>query len=140
MSISESQAVKVLYAAHEAWNKRDFNGLLELFDDNMIYWSTLGSDRSQTEIRGKPEFRTFLAAWQGMEGLSVPHSVRFKDGVASASVEFYVRDLRTGHAHSGTFRQVLTFRDGRILRMDEYHDAAAFGSFLALLNSESSTP
>lgn len=136
--ISESKAAELLYAAHEAWNKRDIAALLRLFDDDMTYWNNLGSADGATLLRGKEEFVAFLAGLEGMEGLSVPHSFRFSDGIATASVEFYLRDRRTGHSHSGTFRQVLRFRNDRILRMDEFHDAGALGSFLALLGSESS--
>lgn len=138
MTISESEAAQLLYAAHAAWNKRDISGLLLLFDDEMIYWSNLGSPEGETLLHGKDAFRSFLEPLQQMEGFSVPHSFRFNDGVATAGVEFYLKDRTTGYSHSGTFRQVLTYRNRRILRMDEYHDAAALASFMALLISESS--
>jgi ketosteroid isomerase-like protein len=138
LTVSEFKAAAMLHAAHEAWNKRDIEALLELFDDDMTYWSNLGSPNGETLIQGKPAFEAFLAPLKDMEGLSVPHSFRFKDGIAAANVEFYLRDRRTGHSHSGTFRQMLTFRNGRILRMNEFHDAAVLGSFLALLSSEPS--
>lgn len=136
VAVSELKAAEVLYAAHEAWNKRDIPALLALFDDDMTYWSNLGSPDHETLLHGKTAFALFLSPLQAMEGLSAPHSFRFKDGVASASVEFYLRDQTTGHSHSGTFRQVLHFCGNRILRMEEYHDAAALGSFIALLISE----
>jgi ketosteroid isomerase-like protein len=139
VTISESDAEQILYAAHEAWNRRDLNGLLDLFEDDMTYWSNVASPQGETILHGKRAFEGFLEPLKEMEGLSVPHSFRFKDGAAAASVEFYLRDCRTGHAHSGTFRQVLTFRNGRILRMDEYHDAPALSSFMALVSDESST-
>jgi len=140
VSISESKAAEVLYAAHDAWNKRDIPALLDLFDEDMTYWSSLASagHGHETVLHGKAAFEGFLVPFRKLEGLAVPHSFRFKDGVATASVEFYVRDQATGHSHSGTFRQVLRFRGDRILRMEEYHDAARLASFLALLSSESS--
>jgi len=140
VTISESRAAQVLYAAHEIWNRRDLAALLELFDDDMIYWSNVGTASAETVLHGKADFLAFLNGLQHMEGLSVPHSFRFRDGVATANAEFYLRDHRSGYSHSGTFRQVLTFRGHRILRMDEYHDAAALSSFLALLDSEASEP
>ncbi len=138
MTISESKAARILYAAHEIWNRRDLAGLLELFDDDMIYWSNVGSPMGETLLRGKGEFLAFLNTLQHMEGLSVPHSFRFRDGVATAHAEFYLRDRASGFSHSGTFRQVLRFRNQRIVRMDEYHDAAALVSFYTLLDSEAS--
>lgn len=137
MSISESEAARILYAAHEAWNRRDLKALLELFDDEMVYWNNVATPQGDTIVQGKPAFESFLASLAEMDGLSVPQGVKFKDGVASASVEFYLRDRRTGYSHSGTFRQVLQFRNGRILRMDEFHDAPALSTFMALLSNES---
>jgi len=131
------KASEVVYAAHAAWNERAFAALLNLFVDDLVYWSNMGA-HGETLVRGKPAFGSFLAPMAGMEGLSVPHSLRFKNDVATASVEFYLRDPRSGHSHAGTFRQVLTFRGERILRMDEYHDAAALGTFIALLTSKPS--
>lgn len=138
MTITESKAAQILYAAHEIWNRRNLAALLDLFDDDMIYWSNVGAAKAETILHGKAEFLAFLNGLQHMEGLSVPHSFRFKSGLAIANVEFYLRDHQSGYSHSGTFRQVLAFRDNRILRMDEYHDAAALASFLALLDSEAS--
>jgi len=138
VTISESKAAQILYAAHEIWNRRDLAALLDLFDGDMIYWSNVGPTQPGTVLRGKAEFLAFLNGLQHMEGLSVPHSFRFRNGLAIANVEFYLLDHQSGYSHAGTFRQVLTFRDNRILRMDEYHDAAALASFLALLDSEAS--
>lgn len=136
MTISESKAASVVYAAHEAWNRRDLPGLSDLLDEDFTYWNNVGSPHGRPLIHGKAAYIRFLAPLAEMEGLSVPHSSRFKDGVATTSVEFYARDRRTGHSHSGTFRQVLHFRDGKILRVEEYHDAPALASYVALLSSE----
>jgi ketosteroid isomerase-like protein len=139
VSIAESDAAKILYEAHEAWNRRDLSGLLGLFEDDMTYWSNVGTPEGETTLHGKAAFENFLAPMLGMEGLSVPRALRFKDDAVTASVEFYLRDLHTGHSHSGTFRQVLKFRQGRIHRIEEYHDAPALTSFMALLNNEPRT-
>jgi hypothetical protein len=106
----------------------------------MTYWNNVATPQGDTTLHGKAAFTSFLAPLVDMEGLSVPEGIRFKDGVATASVEFYLRHLKTGHSHSGTFRQVLKFRNGRILRMEEYHDAPALASFMALLSNQSPAP
>jgi ketosteroid isomerase-like protein len=73
-----------------------------------------------------------------MEGLSVPQGFKLVDGIGRARVEFYLRDRRSGHSHSGTFSQALHYRDGRISRMEEYHDAAALAAFMSLLKGGAS--
>jgi ketosteroid isomerase-like protein len=133
--ISASDAEMLLYATHEAWNHRDIDRLLSLFVDDMTYWSNVDADGGETIITGKPDFIQFLGDLHQMQGLSVPHSFKFKDGVGTASVEFYLRDLRSGYAHSGTFRQMLRYRDGRVLRMEEYHDAPALHAYMQLLGA-----
>lgn len=138
VATTESEAVELLHAAHEAWNKRDVARLLDLFVDDMTYWSNVGGLQGPTIIPGKPAFQQYVAGLENMEGLSVPHSFKFKDGIGSASVEFFLRDRRTGHSHSGTFRQVLYYRDNKILRIEEYHDAAALAAFMNLLNAKTS--
>lgn len=137
MTITEAEAARVLYAAHEAWNRRDLKALLELFEDEMVYWNNVPTPDGDTLVQGKPAFESFLTPLLELDGLSVPQGVKFKDGVATASVEFYLRDHKTGYSHSGTFRQVLRFRNGRILRMEEFHDAPALSTFMALLSNES---
>lgn len=138
VTISEAKAANIVYAAHEAWNRRDLPALSDLLDEDFTYWNNVGSPQGDTLIHGKAAYVKFLAPLAQMEGLSVPHSLRFKNGVATASVEFYARDRRTGHSHSGTFRQVLHFRDDRIVRIEEYHDAPVLASYIALLSSEHS--
>jgi hypothetical protein len=134
--ISASDAEVLMYAAHEAWNHRDIERLLTLFVDDMTYWSNFGANGGETLISGQRAFREFLAGLQQMHGLSVPHGFKFKDGVGMASVEFYLCDVRSGHSHSGTFRQKLHYRGRRIERMEEYHDAAALQAYLQLLGSK----
>ncbi|HSI73388.1 MAG TPA: hypothetical protein VK934_09430, partial [Fimbriimonas sp.] len=67
------------------------------------------------------------------ECMTVPQLFRFENGIARASVEFFIKDPGSRQSHSSTYRQFATFRDGRILRMEEYHDAAALMAFMSLL-------
>jgi hypothetical protein len=87
-------------------------------------------------ISGKEQLRLRLQAWAPLEFLSVPHHFRFEAGVARASVEFYIRDPRSGQSHSSTYRQIALFRDNKISRMEQYHDAPALLAFMAMMRKE----
>lgn len=140
MTVTAERARELLYAAHDAWNVRDTERLVSLFVDDMTYWSNAGGpDGGELTIRGKDAFRKQLRAWSGSESISVPQHFRFDNGLGRASIEFYVRDSESGHKYVGTYRQIATYRDNKILRFDIYHDASALAAFLELA-SRKETP
>lgn len=135
MTITAERARELLYAAHDAWNKRDIERLLSLYVDDMTYWSNVGGGGSGVNsIAGKTAFRAQLHAWSKVESISVPNHFRFADGLGRASVEFYVHDPKSGHKHTGTFRQIVSYRDNKISRIEEYHDASALQAFCELVS------
>jgi ketosteroid isomerase-like protein len=134
MTITTKRAREILYAAHEAWNRRDTAALLALYDDDLTYWNNFGGPGGgPLTITGKDELRSFLAGLAGFEALSVPERFQLKDGVGYATAAFFMKHPKTSITHSSVFRQVVTYRNERILRLEEYHDGAAFSAFLAML-------
>jgi ketosteroid isomerase-like protein len=137
MDLSEEQARQILFATHDAWNKREFDRLLSFYVDDLIYWVNMGGpEAGPLTIAGKEQLRLRLQAWDPFESLSVPQHFRMAEGVARANIEFFVKDLRSGQSHSSTFRQVATFRDNKISRMEQYHDAPALLAFMAMVRKE----
>ena len=54
-----SKNVETLRAAHESWNRRDFDGLLQNVADNVTY-----ADRARgSTMNNKQMFREFVEAW-----------------------------------------------------------------------------
>ena len=54
-----SKNVEALRAAHESWNRRDFDGLLQNVADNLAY-----ADRARgSTMNSKQQFREFVEAW-----------------------------------------------------------------------------
>jgi ketosteroid isomerase-like protein len=137
MTISERRARELLYAAHDAFNRRDIDGLLDLYADDITYWSNFGGpDGGPLTIHGREHMRAFLMQWSALQSLSVPDKFRFENGLGYASAEFFMKDLKTGHDHSALFRQVVSYRDNRILRIEEYHDGQALMAFIAMLGTD----
>jgi ketosteroid isomerase-like protein len=135
MTITAERARELLYAVHDAWNARDLERLTSLFVDDMIYWTNLGGpDGGALTIAGKDAFIVRLEAWRDTECVSVPDHFRFAAGLGRASVEFYARDPETGHKHAATYRQVVSYRGDKILRIEQYHDAPALAAFLKLVS------
>lgn len=134
MATTEARARDVIYALHDAWNKRDLEAMLALYVDDFSFWANVGGpDGGPLVMNDKSALRQFFAVWKDFECLSVPQLFRFKNGVGRCNVEFYIRDPRSGLQHAATYRQVATFRGDRILRLEQYHDARALAAFLSLL-------
>lgn len=141
MSISEALARQLLYAAHEAWNRRDIDFLIDLYVDDLTYWSNFGGSPNGGEITitGKAALRTHVMAFAHFDCLSVPERFRFENGRGHVDAEFYMRDRKTGLTHAAMYRQIVTYRNAKILRLEEYHDASAFAAFLAMVQSRDSS-
>jgi ketosteroid isomerase-like protein len=134
MVLTAKRAREILYAAHEAWNRRDTEALLALYADDFIYWNNFGGPNGgPLTIHGRENMRLFLAGLADFDALSVVETFELKDCTGHATSAFFMKDPVHGFTHSAVFRQIVTYEDGKILRLDEYHDAAAFAAFMALL-------
>lgn len=128
----------VVDGTHAAWSNGDIERLLSFYTDDLTYWCNAGSIEGTPYIlHGKPAFRTFLHSIHAVaESGSVTEYFHFEDGVARTSVECYLLHRRTGLVLSGSFRQVMTFRGRRIVRLEDYHDAAKMAAFWRLVTCE----
>ena len=131
----------VLDATHDAWCKGDIERLLSYYVDDLTYWCNAGSlDGTPYVIEGKQDFRTFLRSIAAVadSGSATDH-FHFEDGIGRAKVEAFIKHRRTGHMLSGSYRQVVTYRGRKILRLEEYHDAAKMAAFWRLVTSDETT-
>jgi ketosteroid isomerase-like protein len=134
MVLTARRAQEILYAAHEAWNRRDADALLALYADDFVYWNNFGGPNgAPLTIHGREDMRAFLAGLADFDALSVVETFQFRDGVGHATSAFFMKDPTHGITHSAVFRQVVAYKDEKIFRLEEYHDAAAFAAFMALL-------
>lgn len=114
------------------------DAVLRLCDDDVIYWFNAGGPRPRPlMIAGKPVLRDFLDAMSSVtECVCVSEHFRLIGNVGRARIEGFVRHRKTGHALVSSFRQQVTFRNRKILRIDEYHDAAKTVAFWRLIAGE----
>jgi hypothetical protein len=71
-----------------------------------------------------------------MDCLSAPETFRLVNDRGHATAVFYMRQPKTGRMHSAANRQIVSYGDDKILRLEEYHDASAFAAFVSLVSSE----
>jgi len=138
MILDELSAREVLDASHAGWSKGDVEGVLSQYVDDLTYWSNTGApDGGHLEIGGKPAFRAFLQSIATVaESVSVSEYFRLIEDVGRAKIECFIRHKQTGHTLVGSYRQVITFRGDKIVRVDEYHDAAKMAAFWRLIAGE----
>jgi ketosteroid isomerase-like protein len=113
-------------------------GVLSQCVDDLTYWSNTGApDGGPLTIVRKKALRAFLQSIADIaESVSVSEYFRLNDGIARAKIECFIRHKQTGHTLVGSYRQIITFRDDKILRVDEYHDAAKMAAFWRLIAGE----
>jgi hypothetical protein len=59
-----------------------------------------------------------------------------RDGVGRSKIECYIRHKTTHHTLVGSYRQLVTYRDNRIARTEEFHDAAKMIAFWKMISGE----
>lgn len=128
----------IVDAANDAWCRGDVEGVLEQYVEDLTYWSNVGNyDGSALTLIGKPALRTLLQSLHAtLEGSTVTEHFQVRDGVARALIGFYIRHRQTGLILSGTYRQVMTFRENKIERIEQYHDGARTSAFWRLVARE----
>jgi len=138
MSLDEHRARMILEATHAAWSRGDVEGVVGNFTDDLTYFcNTGGPDGGPLTIVGQSAYREFLdKIVEVAESVSVPEYFRFQDGIGRAKVECYIRHNTTRHALVGSYRQLITYRGNRIVRMEEFHDAAKMIAFWRMISSE----
>jgi ketosteroid isomerase-like protein len=135
----EASAKSILLAAHAAWSRGDIEAILACYVDELTYWCNAGGpDGGPFQIEGKQQFRAFLQSMQEAEGRLTMDYFRLVDGIGRARVKCVVRHKRTGHKLVGSYRQVISYRDNKILRLEEYHDAARWAAFWKMIAGEAS--
>jgi ketosteroid isomerase-like protein len=140
MAFDEFRARAILDAVHAAWSEADMDAMLRHYADDLVYWLNVGDPAGgPLKIVGKAGLRDFLVGIATVvESVSVVEYFRVADdGVGRSQIAAYVKHKVTGLALSGTYRQVITFRDGKIVRLEEYHDAAKMAAFWRLIADES---
>jgi ketosteroid isomerase-like protein len=131
----ESRDVVASFLA--CWRVQDLEMALAHLDDEIVY-----------TLHNGPDAGVFAGIHRGIEDCRrlgyavlaefdylhyVPTIVGVRQTVVRAHVEFQIRHRQTGLVVEGTQRSVFRVRDGRIVTIDIFEDAARMETFMKLL-------
>ena len=127
---------EVVAASLEAWARRDLEQSLSYMDDDVVFTFNAGegqlllagASRGKDEVRRRLQEILDLFDFQAL----VLESLRDDGETVRTSMLFYYRHKASGLNVEGRYRQVVRVESGLIVRVDEYHDAAAVDAFLRL--------
>jgi ketosteroid isomerase-like protein len=127
---------EVVAASLEAWARQDLEGALSYMDDDVVFTFNAGEGqlllagacRGKDEVRRRFQEILDLFDFQAL----VLESLRDDGETIRTSMLFYYRHKASGLNVEGRYRQVMRVEHGRIVRVEEFHDAAAVNAFLKL--------
>lgn len=132
--------VELIETALKYWRVQDVEALLSTFADNVVYHVyTFQEDTPRfTEFGSKDAVRAVLydvlAAFDYLFYSS--DLLELRNGVARVQSQFVLRHRVSGESLSGSKRQRIQVANGRIVRIDEYHDVAMINAFVRLTKSK----
>jgi ketosteroid isomerase-like protein len=131
---TEEEALAAIEASHHEWRCANLAGLLAQYTDDMVFWCNAGyPSGGPIEIKGKAAFRESLAAiLRTTRCTSRIVNFNYSEGRARVLAEHRMHHIASGISLSGTYRQLISFKRGKIQRLEEYHDAARLAAFWKL--------
>jgi len=121
--MSES-SLDIVRASAERWNAGDFEGMFELYSDDLVVVTGEHWPEANLTMEGKDAFREstreWLDVWQSVE-LETDHVEAFGDRVV-AQGHWRSTGRASGVAGTMPIHMVLTVRDGKIARLEWYPD------------------
>lgn len=126
----------VLHDLHAAWNRVDIDALLDCFTEDLDYWSNMGGDGAPFIIAGKTALGSFVRSIAAEYQCSTSIASLKHDGASvRAHIAYTVRNRANGYVDAGTYRQIATFDNGKIARLEDFHDAPRLLAFWRLASA-----
>lgn len=134
-----AEARHILEQAHAHWENGRLDRVLQLYADDCIYCSYTGDlEGRPTLIEGKDPYRAYLEPIMAAnQTVSTVIDFSYSTGIGRARIAIFIKHRESGHQITSTYRQIVTYRDSLIVRIDEYHDVARLSTFWRLAKSDS---
>lgn len=130
----------VVFEVLKYWGAQDVESTLSCFTDDVVYrlhMDTTGMPFGQDAV-GRDAFRDrmfdYLAAFDYV--LYEPAILEVTPEKARVRIHFGFRHRASGEIISGYNRFILSIRDNRICKLDEYFDAPMFEAFMRLAGGQ----
>lgn len=142
MRLTLREAETILDEAHLAWTLGDVEGTLACYCDDLTYiCNTGGLDGAPLTICGKAQFRDFLLpVMEMLDSSSAVSQFELDDQIGRAFIDCNLRHRKTGLALVGTYSQIVTYKRGKLSRMEEIHDVSRMDAFWRLVLGEEEEP
>jgi ketosteroid isomerase-like protein len=117
-------ALEIVRQSAERWNAGDFEGMYELYAEDLVVVTGEHWPEANLVMEGKDAFREstreWLDVWQSVE-LETDHVEAFGDRVVARG-QWRSTGRASGVAGTMPIHMVLTVRDGKIARLEWYPD------------------
>lgn len=129
---------EIVEAFNRLWSAGRLDAALEMVDDDAVYLLHVSETTLPFggENRGKANVARALAKMrEDFEYvLYRPFPLTENGDVVRGQVEFIFRHRKTGETIDGRCRMIWKVANGRIVRCEEYQDAAKLGAFMRLVD------
>jgi ketosteroid isomerase-like protein len=123
--MSTEHNIQTVQKAYAAFSRGDIAGLLETLADDVL-WITPGNSEAAGERNGKEEvagfFRTIDEMWEFL-AFEPREYIASGDRVVALG-RYDARSRQTGRTAASHWAMVFTFRDGVVVRFQEYTDTS----------------
>lgn len=128
------RAETIVNACHDAWSTRDLDRMFRLYDPEAVYACNTEEGVAAPVRYVGDAHRAFLTSLLDLiESVSVVEGFQFSGNTARTTVGCYMKHYSTGIVLSGQYRQVYTFKNDKIIQLEEFHDAAKLATFWRLV-------
>jgi ketosteroid isomerase-like protein len=118
------EALDIVRRTAERWNAGDFDGMLELYADDVVLVTGEHWPEANVTTQGKDAFREstrdWLSIWESIE-LETDHVEAYGEHVV-ATGRWNMTARASGVPGTMPLHMVLTVRDGKIARVEYYPD------------------
>jgi uncharacterized protein len=119
--------VKLLRRAWEAWRRGDMDAVVSLWDPEVVWDFQHFQNWPETSYHGVEGIRRFLAEWLEMWGdyeVDVNEILPAPDGRVVSLFTQRAKGGQSGLPMVLSMAQIVTLRNGKIIRFDNYDDQA----------------
>lgn len=136
----EQETERVFRAAVSAWANRDLDAVMSMTADNVVRFINVDGEQVPfaASVVGKEELRAKLQLMLDTFefGAFVTDFLKIEGAVARSRIMIIFRHVASGEILNTRFRLVIEHSEGKIVRMDEFHDPFYLEAFMRLVEPD----
>ena len=136
----EQETERVFRTAVSAWANRDLDAVMSMTADNVVRFINVDGEQVPfaASVVGKEELRAKLQLMLDTFefGAFVTDFLKIEGAVARSRIMIIFRHVASGEILNTRFRLVIEHSEGKIVRMDEFHDPFYLEAFMRLVEPD----